>query len=310
MLIVRSTYREMSGKRRFLERSTSNDAHNSTMQYEPYENPPEYTLPTIRADNPPHCNSCSCTQSLTDNERNLEETRGGSSIVQSPTSSETRQLVFDTPKELAEQKELNFKDEHVIYDQNQLQTSHSCIIEERLGNMTERPSSSNFGNKPDEVKKNIEDVPIIFDQSQLNVGTSPLFENMPVIRSPIRSKCKSPISSSSEERPSEIINNAKPQLNNHTQIIERQHALNDLEVKVIKIPRPKSLALRTVEKRTKIFKHDEFPVIYDLHQLNDGSTSVTENSRCSTEEPATLTVECKSMNIDGNRNKLSLDGDQ
>lgn len=147
LLIIRSAYREMTGKRRFLERSEISN-------YQQFDRPPFYTPPINQ--NPPHCSTCSCGTATTTSE-----------IADSPSLSpvsDDRQLV--TPVEV---KEINFKDRPCIYDERQLAGCSNAIVEEvRESEREDRVPEKNFDERP-----------IIFDEAQLSIGSSPILEDMP-----------------------------------------------------------------------------------------------------------------------------------
>lgn len=262
----------MTGKQKFLESSGEDNNESPNINYERFDQPPEYQSSNSIS---PHCTTCSCA-AISPNQEPTDQQIIVESPLQSPVSEEG---TFDTNAHnsagIVEQKEVNFKDGPQIYDQNQLEGCSSSIIEDG----TKNNISYTLSNKTSNYDCN----PVIYDQTQLNSRSNPIIEDPP---------------ENSNYDLEEIIDTNTSNTSKHTAIdshnpfvgavipmyngFQKENESKDIsppeycKTENIKLKRPTTLKLNTDDDNVKK-KLDDVHVIYDPGQLKMGSSPIIED---------------------------------
>ncbi|XP_072949455.1 uncharacterized protein [Epargyreus clarus] len=164
LLAIRSEYKRLTGK---LALTVSENGETTTYP-NGFVSPPHRDLTFSAISSEIHCRTCTCNLTPI-----LENP-----VTFQPRLRETENLAEDDPP--APDKELNFKEEPIIYNQNQLVERQSSVID--YDTDFNQPQSSGYFtsltvSKNEEKKVNISDMPVIYDENQLNVGTSSVIKD-------------------------------------------------------------------------------------------------------------------------------------
>lgn len=168
LLVVRSTYRQMTGKQRFLDDNSTNSIPRGL------DDPPRYTCPTST----PHCATCTCVSTESVHEPEDKEINILTPTTESPEVVDDLKdspVIFDH-NQLRIQEDIVQRDENttpstevkdtkdivVIFDENQLNVGPSPIYEERpfsteVTNNLAEPCNSKQGLDNKDLKIEVEE---------------------------------------------------------------------------------------------------------------------------------------------------------
>ncbi|GBP32422.1 hypothetical protein EVAR_81229_1 [Eumeta japonica] len=139
-----------------------------------------------------HCRTCYCNQDSVPapeliRNRRLDSNATANSFLTNDRSSECQTEVDEADDQ---DKQLNFKEEDIIYDEDQLRRNRTDIGVASSSNLFHNSENNKIiDNQQVRNENNLraicadeKDTPIIYDSNQLNVGSSQILEDNPVIR--------------------------------------------------------------------------------------------------------------------------------
>ncbi|GBP32423.1 hypothetical protein EVAR_81230_1 [Eumeta japonica] len=139
-----------------------------------------------------HCRTCTCSQSIGSISETLRYQRLNSDTATNSFQSSSDDRSFESEIRTTvsgDSKPVNFKDEYVIYDEEQLtrsRTDFSGASSSSVANCTVNirvPVNQGILRNDNTSPIDEKDIPVIYDINQLNVGSSPVLEDNPIIQS-------------------------------------------------------------------------------------------------------------------------------